>query len=257
MPTADGWPAIVTAAGAATRFRPLSYAIPKELLPLGERPAVEHVVDECLRAGASTVTVVTRPGDMVLPSYLARRTAAGDPVRTVEEDLSHGYGNAAPILTLQHELRQAEAFMVAFGDDVVLGGNDLAVMARTMHTGAEAVIAGTLVDRPEARHFGIIDTHPADPNRLAGLRQRPHPDTVTEPLAVVSRLILRPTIFDHIDTTGTTGETDLGTAVDHLAQEHDVAVHRLGGEWVTVGDPTRYAHALNRYWRHTTAPAHH
>lgn len=89
-------PAIVTAAGHGSRFRPFTTIVPKEMLPIGPRPAVGHVIDECLAAGAD--------------------------LHAATEDLTHGYGNAAPVLTLRDYLAGCETFVVAFGDDILLGG---------------------------------------------------------------------------------------------------------------------------------------
>jgi UTP--glucose-1-phosphate uridylyltransferase len=81
------------------------------------------------------------------------------------------------------------------------------------------------------------------------IRQRPDPGTVTEPLAVVSRLILRPSILGLlIPRPEAHGEVDLGIAVGERARQADVRAHRVTAHWVTVGDPRRYYDALTRYW---------
>ncbi|HEX5401756.1 MAG TPA: sugar phosphate nucleotidyltransferase [Pseudonocardiaceae bacterium] len=254
-----GWTAVVTAAGHATRFRPFSTVVPKEMLPVGHRPAVDHVIAECVEAGAATVIVVTRPDDAVVPAYLDVLRGEGTPVEAVAEDLGHGYGNGTPLLTLRDRLAAEESFGVAFGDDVLLGGHDLATMRDLADDGADAVIAVQLVDRADIASFGVVDTHPDDPDRVMGIRQRPDPATVAEPLAVVSRLILRPSIFDLLaPTEHARGEVDLGVAVDELARIAHVRVHRITGRWVTVGDPRRYLDALQTYWQlQTELAAHH
>lgn len=61
-----------------------------------------------------------------------------------------------------------------------------------------AAVAVTPIDPADSGSFGIIDVHPTHPDRMRRLRQRPEPDTVTDPLAVVSRLVLRPSIFDNL-----------------------------------------------------------
>lgn len=252
-----GWTAVVTAAGHATRFRPFSTIVPKEMLPVGHRPAVHHVVAECTAAGATTVVVVTRPDDGVVPAYVDLLRRDGMPVEAVSEDLRHGYGNGAPLLTLRDRLAAEESFGVAFGDDILLGEPDFAAMRQDMaDSGADAVIAAQLVEHADIAWFGAVDTHPEDPDRVTGIRQRPDPATVAEPLAVVSRLILRPTIFDLlVPTERARGEVDLGSAVGELAKAGNVRVHRIMGRWVTVGDPRRYLDALQTYWQLQTERA--
>jgi UTP--glucose-1-phosphate uridylyltransferase len=250
-----GWTAVVTAAGSATRFRPFSSVIPKEMLPVGGRPAIEHVIRECVAAGASEVLAVTRPDDDIVPCYLNMLRAEGLPADSMPEDLSHGYGNAAPLATLRSKLESRDLFAVAFGDDLLLGGDDLARMLEIAMDGAEAVIAAQTVSRADISSFGVVDTVAGKPDRVAGIRQRPEPDTVGEPLALVSRLILRPSIFDLlVPAAEARGELDLGVAVGRLAHIADVRVHCISGTWITVGDPRRYARALTAYWQHQMNP---
>lgn len=249
------FPAVVTAAGAATRFQPFSATVPKEMLPLGPTPAVEHVIRECLASGATEVIVVTRPGDTIIPAHVRGLRDEGAPVTCVVEDLSHGYGNATPLLTIRDRLATTEAFAVAFGDDVLLAeqtpGANLAAMRERLDAGTEGVIAAQRIEDGDTRSFGIIDTAGDDSARVRRIRQRPAPESVDEPLAVVSRLILRPAILDRLQPTDLArGEVDLGIAAGQLATEARVAVHRITGCWVTVGDPRHYADALNTYWQH-------
>lgn len=255
-----GFLAIVTAAGAATRFQPFSRAVPKEMLPVGHTPAIELVIRECLAAGACEVIVVVRPDDPVIPTYVRGLRDDGLPVDTIAEDLSHGYGNGTPLLTLRDRLSDCETFAVAFGDDVLLGeqliGGNLAAMYQQAQQGAQAMIAAQRIDPSQTRSFGIIDTLPDQPNRVAAIRQRPDPKTVEEALAVVSRLVLRPSILDRLlPTELARGEIDIGIATGRLAAHAHVGVHRITGHWVTVGDPCHYLDALHTYWRlHDTAP---
>lgn len=252
MTNLRSFPAVVTAAGAATRFQPFSTTVPKEMLPLGHTPAVEHVVLECLHAGASEIIVVTRPGDRIIPAHVETLHRDGLPVETVEEDLQPGYGNATPLLTLYERLANCEAFAVAFGDDVVLGeqprGCNLATMHQKMRPGIEGVIAAQHVEPSETRSFGIIDTDPEQNERVTAIRQRPDPSTVEVPRAVVSRLILRPSILDRlVAAESARGEVDLGIAAGQLATTSHVDVHEITGRWVTVGDPHHYREALQAY----------
>lgn len=247
-------PAIITAGGAGTRFAEFSRILPKELLPVGDRPAITWVIAECLGAGATEAIVVTRPGDTTIPrlAHWLRRER-GWPVTAVPEDITPGYGNAVPLLTLRQRLAKAPTFLVAFGDDVLLGeprpGHNLTAMAQQVHAGADAAIAAQLVPRQRIPAVGIIDPRPDNSALVARIRQRPPADTVAEPLAVVSRLVLRPTILDRlVPAPEARGEVDLGIAVGELARTGDVGLHRLAGTWVTVGDPGSYHAANTAFW---------
>jgi UTP--glucose-1-phosphate uridylyltransferase len=247
-------PAVVTAGGHGTRFRPFTSVVPKEMLPIGSKPALGHVVDECTCAGSGRVFVVARPGDSVVPDYVRRLQVDGAPVEVVTEDVRQGYGNAAPLLTLRRRLAGVGYFAVAFGDDVLVSAGDtsrdLAAMYELARTGADAIVAAQVVSLADIKSFGVVDLVPGRRDRVAGIRQRPDPSTVVEPLALVSRLVLRPQILDLVTRSDAArGEVDLGTAVGVLAAAADVRVHRLESEWITVGDPRRYFDGLTRYWR--------
>jgi UTP--glucose-1-phosphate uridylyltransferase len=131
-------------------------------------------------------------------------------------------------------------------------------MRQAAECGASAVIAGQLVNPADTRSFGVIDVTEPGGTRVRGIRQRPDPATVTEPLAVVSRLVLRPPVLDLlVPRAEARGEVDLGTAVGEHAREADVRVRRITADWVTVGDPRRYHDALTRYWNsHPQLPHH-
>ncbi|MCR6488351.1 sugar phosphate nucleotidyltransferase [Amycolatopsis sp. OK19-0408] len=255
-------PAVITAGGAGTRFAEFTQILPKEVLPVGGRPAITWVIAECLGAGATEAIVVTRPGDTAIPALAQRlHREHGWPVTTVPEDVEPGYGNAVPLLTLRERLAEATTFLVAFGDDVLLGepspGHNLAAMARQVRAGADAAIAAQLVPRDRIPAVGIIDPRPDNASLVAQIRQRPPADTVGEPLAVVSRLVLRPTILDRlVPTAHARGEIDLGIAVGQLAHTGEVGLHRLTATWVTVGDARSYHAANTAFWNlHTTSPA--
>lgn len=223
------------------------------MLPLGARPALDHVIDECAGAGASEIIVVTRPADTVVAAHLAANHRHFTPLHVVAEDLHHGYGNATPLLTVGDRLSHCELFAVAFGDDLLLPGahahHELISMHRLAVRGTEAVIAAVPIEHHQVSSFGIIDTDPDDPTRVIRIRQRPDPATVTEPLAVVSRLVLRPSILPLlVPTDHARGEVDLGIAVGELARTGIVRVHRITCQWVTVGDPASYYQALRTYW---------
>lgn len=258
MTTTPGLPAVVTAAGNGTRFRPFTRHVPKEMLPIGAQPALRHVITECLAAGADQVYIVTRPDDLVVPAYTATLAGEGLPVRAIAEDPTFGYGNAAPLLTLSSALAGAELFFVAFGDDVLLEdqpGTALGTMLDLARSDdVDAVVAAQLVPHDQIGSFGAAEVTTVGGDHVARIRQRPDPSTVDEPLAVVSRLVLRPPILTRLTARPETGgEIDLGLAVGEMARVADVRVHRLAGHWVTVGEPRRYAEALQLWHEHTTA----
>ncbi|MGW0885398.1 hypothetical protein [Streptomyces sp. NPDC002671] len=171
-----------------------------------------------------------------------------------------GYLDAAPLLTLVRVLAGCELFLVAFGDDVLLEdtpGGELAAMHCVAHEdGADAVIAAQPVTREEIASFGVVEPTTPGGERVAIIRQRPDAATVDEPLAVVSRLVLRPPILTGLAARPEArGEVDLGLAVGDLARAGDVRVHRLAAQWMTVGEPHRYSQAMQLWLARSGGPA--
>jgi UTP--glucose-1-phosphate uridylyltransferase len=264
--------AIILAGGWGTRFLPFTKAVPKEMLPIGNIPAIQHVVEECLRSGIKEITIVTRPGCDItrrhfeaaplLESYLSRENLLAQQqavnlapvaryVTFVEERPADIYGSAMPLLQLYDQMIDEPAFAVAFADDVILGKPAIGelVQAFEQHR-AKAAIALQRVPRHYLGKFGNVALGETLQLRapsqfvVRDLIQRPSLQEIRSPYAVVSRLILTPTIFDHLATPAPNGEMDLGTAVARVAQTARVLGVKISGRWVTVGDPESYLQAL-------------
>lgn len=266
--------ALILAGGWGTRFLPFTKIVPKELLPINGIPAIQYVVEEAIAAGYEEIIIVTRPGCTLtqryfedapqLESYLKREqkqdaldkinaAAMREKLRFVEEAPDPRYGSALPLLQLCAELKNESHFAVLFADDLVLGGAPAMVdlnNAYAMHT-PDAAIAMQKIPRAQLSHFGNLalgaQLSPAQPASFPvhNLIQRPKADEIQSDYAVVSRLLLTPAIFAHIEQLGENGELDLGKAVARQASIDHVIGVALSGKWVTVGDPENYRATLN------------
>jgi UTP--glucose-1-phosphate uridylyltransferase len=208
--------AVFPVAGFGTRFLPASKAIPKELLPIVDKPAVQYVVEEAVAAGVKTAIFVTAEGksaiedhfdrNLRLEAFLAER-GKDELLRVVREvgslvevvavrqkealGLGHAVLQAAPVLG-------DEPFAVLLGDDIIIGDAPAIARLGELHreTGAP-VVAVMEVPREEVRHYGCIAGEPVAPGvwRVRDLVEKPAPERAPSNLAIIGRYVLTPAVL--------------------------------------------------------------
>jgi len=256
--------AIITDAGFASRYLPITKTIPKAMLPLGNRPIMQLVVEECVDAGITEIIIVATPdGKKIYEDYFhnnvpkieAQLHAQGkddrfEPVKKVlnfpkitviEQDQSLPYGNGSPVASAREFINDDEAFIVAYSDDVVFGQGavkDL-IEAHQAHPDAVAIIAGQPVPHEEIKKYASISM---DGKKLVGLVEKPNPEDAPSDLASYGRYLLTPEIFQHLDpkNTGLDGELWTADAIAKLIPTGRVYVKEARGTWMTTGDPKNY-----------------
>jgi UTP--glucose-1-phosphate uridylyltransferase len=246
--------AVIPAAGRGTRSLPASKAIPKELLPLVDRPAIQYVVEEAHAAGLADVAVITAPGKAALAAHFApdpdleaalakagradlleavRRASALGPLTEVLQDEPHGLGHA---VACAEDFVAGESFAVLLADDL-LDERDpaLATMMAIHERTGSSVLLLIEVPREIAHRYGSVDpvrvegaTLPgtgvvpddAEIYRVSRLIEKPPPGEEYSSLAVIGRYIFTPTIFDALRETepGRAGEIQVTDAIDALAR---------------------------------------
>ncbi|MBR0415752.1 NTP transferase domain-containing protein [Candidatus Saccharibacteria bacterium] len=263
--------AIITDAGFASRYLPITKTIPKAMLPLGNRPIMQLVVEECVDAGITEIIIVATPdGKHIYEDYFhnnvpkieAQLHAQGkddrfEPVKKVlnfpkitiiEQDQSLPYGNGSPVASAREFINDDEAFIVAYSDDVVFGQGavkDL-IEAHKVHPDAAAIIAGQPVVHEEIKKYASISM---DGEKLVGLVEKPNPEDAPSDLASYGRYLLTPEIFEHLDpkNTGLDGELWTADAIAKLIPTGRVYVKEAKGTWMTTGDPKNYFLAHTKY----------
>jgi UTP--glucose-1-phosphate uridylyltransferase len=208
--------AVFPVAGYGTRFLPASKAIPKELLPIVDKPAVQYVVEEAVAAGVQTAIFVTAEGksaiedhfdrNLRLEAFLAERgkhdllevvRQVGTMVQVVAVrqkealGLGHAVLQAAPVLG-------DEPFAVLLGDDIIVGQPP--AIARLAELGRQTgapVIAVMEVAREEIRHYGCVAGDPVEPGvwRVRELVEKPPPEKAPSNLAIIGRYVLTPAVL--------------------------------------------------------------
>lgn len=238
--------AVIPAAGLGTRFLPATKAIPKEMLPVVDKPSIQYVVEEAVAAGLDDVLMVTGRHKRSLEDHFDHAWELEDALRAKGDreslarvqrptDLAtvHFVRQGAP-LGLGHAVLCAEAhvagnpFAVLLGDDLVDGRDPLLsrMVALQRRTGANVV---ALMEVPAERmgQYGCAAVEPTgedDVLRVTGMVEKPAPGRVPGDLIAIGRYVLHPRVFDVLRATdpGTGGLVQLTDALDTLA--------RAGGE---------------------------
>ena len=258
--------AIITDAGFASRYLPITKTIPKAMLPLGNRPIMQFVIEECVEAGIKEIIIVATPeGTPMYEDYFnnsvnrIRKQLASQgkedryaPVQhvldfpkitVITQDPSYPYGNGSPIASARPFIRDDEAFLAIYSDDVVFGDSavkDL-INAFETHPDAAAIIAGQLVPHEEIKKYASIDFDETT-EQLNGLVEKPAPENAASDLASYGRYLLTPEIFQYLDPklTGLDGELWTADAIARLIPTGRVYVKKTSGTWMTTGDPKNY-----------------
>ena len=257
--------AIITDAGFASRYLPITKTIPKAMLPLGNRPIMQLVVEECIDAGIEEIIIVATPeGRKIYDDYFhdecekieALLTKQGkverfEPVKKVlnfpkitviEQDQSLPYGNGSPVASAREFINDDEAFIVAYSDDVVFGASavkDL-IEAHKAHPDAMAIIAAQEMPHEEMNKYGAISLKDESAMTLKDIIEKS--DDAPSDLASYGRYLLTPEVFKYLDpkNIGKDGELWTVDAITRIAETGNVYVEKTKGTWMTTGDPKNY-----------------
>ena len=267
--------AIITDAGFASRYLPITKTIPKAMVPIGAKPVMQLCVEECVKAGIEEIIIVATPGTMAREIYenyfhdgaknvealLERQGKASrfEPVKEVlnfpkitviEQDASLPYGNGSPILSAKDYVKDEEAFAVLYSDDLIFGGSDVETLIQSYENnpGAKAVIAVQEMPEEVWHKYGMVALK--ENGTLSHIVEKPEtPDLSPSNLTSYGRYLLTPEVFDYLVPTNTGLDGELWTvdAITKLAESGDVLVARSEGKWMTTGDPKNYVMALLEY----------
>ena len=265
--------AIVTDAGFASRFLPITKTVPKGMLPIGNRPAIQLVIEECLEAGIEEIILVVTPeGKNIYEDYFfnpvknveaqlaaqgksdrfapVKRVLAFPKITLITQDPTLPYGNGSPIASAKNLIPADEAFIALWSDDVVFGPSAVKELVESFekHPDARAIIGCQLVPHAEISKYGAVDYDP-DTEILRGLVEKPAPEEATSDLASYGRYLLTPEIFQHLipENTGKDDELWLPEAIAKLIPTGHAYAKPTSGLWMTTGDPQNYSLALLKH----------
>lgn len=232
--------AVIPAAGMGTRFLPVTKAVPKELLPIGDSPALQFVIDEALGAGIDHIVIVSSRDKPAVESYFSpspelvaslrdkgkddiaeRIEAIGRDWRVsiVYQDSPRGLGHAVGCAS---EAVGDEPFAVLLPDEIMADSSLLSQMNEVCLGSGGSVVGLKQVPRDEVGAYGVIDpAGPVDERGVVpvkGLVEKPPPAEAPSELIIIGRYVLTPDVFGEISSLrpGAGGELQLTDAL--LAQ---------------------------------------
>ena len=267
--------AIITDAGFASRYLPITKTIPKAMIPIGAKPVMQLCVEECAEAGIDEIIIVATPNTKSKEIYddyfhnpsenvkalLDRqgKFERFEPVEKVlnfpkitviEQDPNLPYGNGSPIVSAKEFVENDEAFVVLYSDDLILGEGDVKTLIEKYkeHPEAKAVIATQEMPEETWSKFGMVALK--DNGTLSHIVEKPKtPDLSPSNLTSYGRYLLTPEVFEYLvpENTGLDDELWTVDAITKLAEHGDVVVAHSKGKWITTGDPKNYFMAHLEY----------
>lgn len=259
--------AIITDAGFASRYLPITKTMPKAMLPLGAKPIMQLVVEECAEAGIEEIIIVATPeGKPIYEDYFnnaitrikkqLRSQGKEDryapieqilnfpKITVIEQDPSYPYGNGSPIASARKFIQDDEAFVVLYSDDVVFGSSDVKTLIESyqQHPEAKAIIISQEMPREVLNKYGIIRLKEGNEMLLHDIVEKPKIEDAPSNLTSYTRYLLTPEVFDYLDPRNTGLDNELWTvdAITRMVNDGDVIVEKTHGEWMTTGDPKNY-----------------
>ncbi|EUJ46897.1 UTP--glucose-1-phosphate uridylyltransferase GalU [Listeria riparia] len=251
--------AVIPAAGLGTRFLPATKAMPKEILPIVDKPTIQYIVEEAVASGIEDILIVTGKGKRAIEDHF-------DSVPELENNLREK--NKLELLHLVEEttninlhfIRQSkpkglgdailqakgfvgnEPFIVMLGDDIVQSKTPCSKQLIDQYKKTHSSVIGVQhVPHEETYRYGIIDPLNEYSNGLynvKGFVEKPDPDKAPSDLAILGRYLLTPQIFDFLETQepGAGGEIQLTDAINRLNEIQRVFAYDFEGQRFDVGD---------------------
>lgn len=252
--------AIIPAAGLGTRMLPISHAVPKEMLPIVDMPAVSYLVEEAVASGIEDILIITgREKDAMenffdySPEYEARLTASG---KTAEIERMRSIANAANIYFLRqkeakglgHAVGRArsfvgdEPFVVLYGDDIIFSKTPVCRQLMDAYEAYGRPVVGVKpVPMEQVRKYCSLKVEPIEGAPTTyfcdNMIEKPKPGEEFSNLSILGRVLLTPDIFDIIDALppGAGGEIQLTDAMATYARQKGVTALEFEGTRYDMG----------------------
>ncbi len=253
--------AVFPAAGLGTRFLPATKSLPKEMLPIVDKPIIQYGVEEALAAGCDQIIIVTGRGKSAIEDHFdvsyelekmleeRRKTELLTIVRQISDMIHIAYVRQKEALGLGHAVLMArelvgnEPFAVLLADDVIDSSVPCLKQMMDVHdqTGS-SILATQEVEGPAISHYGVLDAKPVNGNarlyEVANMIEKPRMEEAPSNLAIIGRYILTPAIFEMLDCTplGAGGELQLTDGIRLLLQKEKIYGYRFEGKRHDAGD---------------------
>ena len=252
--------AVIPAAGLGTRVLPATKVMPKEMLPIVDKPAIQYIVEEAAAAGIEDILIITNRGKGLLEDHFDRapeleRRLAGDPAKEaildqvvsisklanifyVRQKETKGLGHA---IGCAREFVGDEPFAVLYGDDVILGEDPACgQLMRAYEQFGSGVVGVKEVSREAIRKYSSLKVEHIQDNyfRCTDMVEKPQPGQEFSLYSILGRCVLPPEIFDILDNTppGAGGEIQLTDAMATLARRDGMTAVDFTGTRYDMGN---------------------
>lgn len=257
-------------AGYGTRFLPATKAMPKEMLPILDKPLIQYGVEEAAEAGLDRICFVTGRGKRAIEDHFdvnfelessiagTGKEAALQGIRKLIDQCSFSYTRQREMLGLGHAILTGrrivgeEAFGVVLADDLCLTENEVGVMSQMAALYEQykcSVVAIEEVPDDQVDRYGVIAGEPLSDNvlQITDMVEKPPIHEAPSNLAIIGRYILTPDIFDILETLppGRNGEVQITDALMQQAKQGRVLAYKFKGRRIDCGSVEGFVEATN------------
>lgn len=258
------------AAGYGTRFLPATKSMPKEMMPIVNKPLIEYGVDEAIQAGMNEICIVTGRGKHSLMDHFdinyelehqikgTNKEGLLTDIRSIINHASFSFTRQGEMLGLGHAVLTGktligeEPFAVVLADDLCIneeGDSVLTQMAKLYNQFRCTIVAVEEVAPEETHKYGIIEGIPLSDNlfRVENMVEKPEQGSAPSNLAIIGRYILTPDIFNLIEHTkpGKNGEIQITDALLEQAKNGCVIAYKFKGKRFDCGSVEGFIEATN------------
>ncbi len=262
--------AIIAAAGMGTRFLPQTKAMPKEMLPIVDKPVIQIIVEQLVATGVTDIIIVTGSTKRAIEDHFDRseefenelrskgKNDLADQIKNVAEMANFVYvrqkglpkGNARPVLNAAHLLGDDEPFFVFFADDFFRADvPQPKQLLEAYKTTGKSVISLVEVSKEDSSRYGMVDIGEKLDSRTFRIKkvvEKPGPEATPSNFASVGGYLLTSRILPHVEkqVVSSRGEIELTYSINELALSDEVYGCFIDGVWHDAGDKGRYLEAI-------------
>lgn len=262
--------AIIPAAGLGTRFLPATKAMPKEMLPIVDKPTIQYIIEEAVASGIEDIIIVTGKGKRAIEDHFdssfelehnlaeKEKWALLEAVRKPSEMADIHYIRQKEPKGLGHAIWCArkfignEPFAVLLGDDIVESNTPCLKQMMDVYEEYESSVVGVKeVPGEHVSRYGIVDSSPLSDRlyQAKGLVEKPAREDAPSNLAIMGRYILTPEIFNILgkQQVGVGGEIQLTDAISQLALKERILAYQFEGLRHDVGEKSGFVQTTIHY----------
>ncbi len=254
--------AVIPAAGYGSRMLPATKALPKEMMPIVDKPAIQYIVEELVDSGIEDILIITGRGKRAIEDHFDRNVEIHNALQEredrqmletlerIEELADIHYVRQKEMMGTGHAIAKArkhigdEPFAVLYGDDLVVSDVPcIGQMVEQYKKYSASILGVTEVSSELIGSYGVVKAKKInDAFLVEGIVEKPEPSEAPSNLAMIGRYIFEPEIFEFLEKVepDSHGEYLLTDAIQMMVQSRAVYACAIRGEWHTVGDLLSY-----------------